>query len=292
MVTRNREGRRSKQPGSWKGNRRRSPIRRSPLFCSPLCGTVLLLISFLISVSIWWRLSSNDSRGLTKLTRCRGPLPRGAVFYSQAVDPIDVYLYNTFFKDKCNGTFAEIGANDGKTHSNTKFFEESRGWTGLCVEPNPSAFAKLQKERPGCINVHGGIATSSGAMDFMLNDGYTEQLSGWVQTMDPAMMERIAREMQEYGGTKSIISVDAYRLDDLLSRYGIRHLDFLSIDVEGAELEAVKSIDFSAVDIDVIVTEENVETPRLNALVQMYLEQNGYYRNRTVGGWNGLYLKQ
>ena len=152
----------------------------------------------------------------------------------------------TRFKGMCNGTFAEIGANDGKTHSNTKFFEESLGWTGLCVEPNPLAFKKLRQERPDCINVEGGISTESGTMEFLQLEGYTAQLSGWVESIDPVMAQRIDREQAEHGGTRKIIRVPSYRLDSLFIKHKFRHIDFLSIDVEGAELEAVKSIDFDA----------------------------------------------
>jgi hypothetical protein len=48
--------------------------------------------------------------------------------------PLDLKL-DALFGQKTGGVFIELGANDGLTQSNTAFFEFSRGWTGLLVEP-------------------------------------------------------------------------------------------------------------------------------------------------------------
>jgi hypothetical protein len=42
-----------------------------------------------------------------------------------------------------NGVFVDIGANDGVSISNSLYFEERLGWTGLAVEPLPGAYARL-----------------------------------------------------------------------------------------------------------------------------------------------------
>ena len=39
-----------------------------------------------------------------------------------------------------NGYYVELGANDGRTQSNTLHFERHKGWRGLLVEPSPTAF--------------------------------------------------------------------------------------------------------------------------------------------------------
>ena len=48
-------------------------------------------------------------------------------------------------------TFVELGANDGVTFSNSYLLERCHGWRGVCIEPTPSAFAKLlQSGRDRC----------------------------------------------------------------------------------------------------------------------------------------------
>ena len=46
-----------------------------------------------------------------------------------------------------DGFFVELGAHDGETQSNTKFFELFKNWKGILIEPNPMCFEKLLKNR-------------------------------------------------------------------------------------------------------------------------------------------------
>ena len=62
-------------------------------------------------------------------------------FYSQVGQ--DRFLLENFFRGRRGGVFLDIGAYDGETLSNTLFFEKTMGWTGLCVEPLPSAASRL-----------------------------------------------------------------------------------------------------------------------------------------------------
>ena len=78
-------------------------------------------------------------------------------YYSQFQQ--DEWLYNKFYKNKIDGVFLEIGADDGIDKSNTKFFEDL-GWTGLCIEPSPDRFSKLISNRK-CICENISVYSSS-----------------------------------------------------------------------------------------------------------------------------------
>ena len=54
-------------------------------------------------------------------------------YYSQIQQ--DFLLDTVVFHGLRNGTFVDVGANDGVSLSNTLTFERDRGWTGLCIEP-------------------------------------------------------------------------------------------------------------------------------------------------------------
>ena len=58
-----------------------------------------------------------------------------------------------------HGTFIEIGAFDGLKFSNSKFYEDSLGWTGLLIEPHPDTFAKLQLNRPKTFTIQGAVCS-------------------------------------------------------------------------------------------------------------------------------------
>ena len=54
------------------------------------------------------------------------------IFFSQYKQ--DEYVYNNYFKDKKDGFFLEIGADDGIRFSNCAFFEKTLGWNGIAIE--------------------------------------------------------------------------------------------------------------------------------------------------------------
>jgi len=71
-------------------------------------------------------------------------------YYSQYQQ--DKYLNEIVFKNKEKGFFLDIGAHDGASLNNTYFFEKYRKWNGICIEPIPEVFAKLDENR-NCIKI-------------------------------------------------------------------------------------------------------------------------------------------
>lgn len=174
-------------------------------------------------------------------------------YYSQLGQ--DRFLNEIVFKNKKNGTFVDIGAHDGKTISNSLFFEEL-GWEGICIEPLPHIFEQLQKNRK-CICENYAISDTESKADFLLIHGYAEMLSGLLSEYNQMHLGRVDGEIHHYGGSKQVISVNTLRLQTLLDRYNINCVDFLSIDTEGSELKILNSIDYSKTRIDYIVVENN-----------------------------------
>jgi hypothetical protein len=62
---------------------------------------------------------------------------------------IDKKLNDLINKD--NGIYIELGANNGITQSNTAFFEFSRNWTGVLIEPSLNAYNECIRNRPNSI---------------------------------------------------------------------------------------------------------------------------------------------
>lgn len=207
-----------------------------------------------------------------------------ATYYSQFGQ--DNYLNEQIFHNKKNGVFVDIGAYDGRTLSNTLFFEKELGWTGICVEPNPIPYEKLVKER-SCICVNGCVTDTPGEMPFMKLSNYPEMLSGLVSKYDPRHLDRIKSESTIDGATTEIIQVKCYVLNDLLKQNKIDHIDYLSIDTEGGELDILKSIDFNQVDIDIIDVENNYQYPEFRKFMESKnfvlincLREDEIYRNK------------
>ncbi len=197
----------------------------------------------------------------------------------------DKYLYENLFKNKKNGIFIEIGAHNGIAYSNTKFFEEL-GWKGICIEPIPEVFEELKKNRKA-ICVKGCIADKKGKANFLSVKG-PEMLSGLVDKYHPAHMNRVNTEISDPSnkGSKQIIEVDCYLLNDILEENKMFHVDYLSIDTEGNELDILKSIDFKKFDIDVIEVENNFN----DDIAKNYLVSKGYSFVKKVG-WDDIFRK-
>ena len=174
----------------------------------------------------------------------------------------DRFIDAQVFRGMRDGTFVEIGADDGVSGSNTLFFEAERGWNGVCIEPRREAFEKLRSNR-SCACENACISDSSGDREFLEVAGDARQLSGLVESYDPRHLERIRRE----ASSARTISTRCMTLAEALSKHGIGDVDYLSVDTEGSELEILESIDFSRTKIRCISVENNYHDPRIKKLL-------------------------
>jgi FkbM family methyltransferase len=188
------------------------------------------------------------------------------------------YLY--LYKNKTidNGFFIDIGANDGITISNTYVFEQL-GWNGICVEPLPDIFLKLKKSRNcNCYNV--AIAEHSQSNQTYINAtsanndvAGTSMLSG----LESTMTDKHKQLIKESGGNIEYITVQTMMFDDLMSNYPeIKYIDLLSIDVEGGELNVLKSINFNKFSFGLIIVENNEEVKGNGEILKNFMSNNGY----------------
>ena len=177
------------------------------------------------------------------------------MFYSQYKQ--DEYLENNVFKGYKNGIFMDIGAHDGITLNNTLYFEKNNNWTGVNVEPIKSVYDKLVLNRPNSINLNYAVCNNNGTADFLCSIGYTEMLSGLMNSYDPRHYMRLHKENQSNNSKTEIIKVNTKKIETICYEYNIKHINYLSIDVEGAEFDVIKSINFDNIFIDVIAFENN-----------------------------------
>lgn len=183
----------------------------------------------------------------------------------------DKFVNEIFFKNKTHGVFIDIGAHDGKTGSNTYFFEKELQWNGICFEPLPHLFEKLQQERMSvCIN--SCVSAVQGEVAFLHVDSIDEMLSGMICTYDPRQLNIVLNDISHYGGACKTLMLPSVTLSSVLDEHQIFHIDFLSIDTEGSELSILKTIDFKKYTIDVITIENNYGNPE----IKEHLERNGY----------------
>jgi FkbM family methyltransferase len=183
-------------------------------------------------------------------------------YYSQWKQ--DKYIYNTFFKNKTEpGVFLEIGADDGVRFSNCKYFEETHNWTGIAVEAREEAYNKLITNRT-CNCIRAVLSDVIEDTKFMDIKGYGLGLSGLVNKYDPRHLNRIDQEIKNTNNKGvSVIDVKTEKLNDILDKYNMTNIDFLSIDTEGSEIAILQTLDFDKYNIDVITIEDNYKDEEL-----------------------------
>lgn len=175
-------------------------------------------------------------------------------YYSQYEQ--DRVISQTFFPTKKDGVFVEIGADDGIDKSNSKFFED-QGWIGLCIEPRPSAFEKLIKNRR-CICENAGVYNEEKVLDFLAIEGYGKGLSGILECHTGGHKKSIQQELrrpQAKDSKQQIIKVQCYTLQNLLNKHKISHVDYCSIDTEGSEIQILQSVNWDTTTISVLTIE-------------------------------------
>jgi FkbM family methyltransferase len=191
-------------------------------------------------------------------------------FYSQYGQ--DKWLYEHYFKNKKNGTFLEIGADDGIDKSNTYFFEQKLGWTGLCIEPSPSRF-KLLKENRQCLCENIALSNKVGTEEFLDIQGWGKGLSGLMRNYSDQHSHRIENELTHVENQGShVITVKTELLNNILEKHQLRHIDFCTIDTEGSEFDILEQFDFNTYVIDILLVENNYNQSNVKDL----LFANGY----------------
>lgn len=204
-------------------------------------------------------------------------------FYSQAGQ--DFFVYNNYFRGKRGGTFVEIGAYDGEKFSNCVALEDSMDWTGVCVEPLPRQFEAMKKRRKAtCLNI--ALADFEGEADFLdVDTQHVEKmLSGLVQNYDARQKEVFVQEKHK----QSIIKVKVRPVQDVLNENGISHIDYCSLDVEGAEMMILKAWDFAKHPVDVFSIENNYD----DATIREFMEANGFEFVTKFHGYDDLYARK
>lgn len=170
--------------------------------------------------------------------------------YSQNNEEQIILNYFGNFK----GTFIDIGANDGITISNTWALAQS-GWTGVLVEPAPSAFERLIKnyERmKGFYLYPFAIGNNNGT--FTLHESGELLKKGDVALVSSLDDNEIQRWRPANIQFKDV-QVKVFRWKTFLNRLKIKKFDFISLDAEGLDLDILRQIDLT--DTKALVVEWN-----------------------------------
>jgi len=153
-------------------------------------------------------------------------------------------LLSAFFGgDK--GFFVEVGANDPRVSSQTWQLEQA-GWTGILIEPQPDLADRLRSTRSAKVFAVACSSPENAGSSLPLH------LAGPMSALD--------RERMSHGAVpQAVIQVPVRTLDAILTETGAQSpLDFVSIDVEGHEIEVLKGFDLARWRPRLVLLEDHV----------------------------------
>jgi len=154
----------------------------------------------------------------------------------------DCFVFNEIFKGRKNGYFVDVGGSH-PTKMNNTYLLEINGWEGIAFEPQEHLRSLWPtKRRARCL--HHVIGATNSTVVFFEGERGENGLSG---------VDGYNKCSQGY----KKIEMEQRSLESIFDEYGIKKVDYLSIDVEGYEMNVLRGIDFSRVEIRLIGVEND-----------------------------------
>ncbi len=189
------------------------------------------------------------------------------VYFSQTGE--DTVL-KFLLRDRKEGFYVDIGCNTPLYFSNT-FLLYLTGWNGICVDANERLCNQFRKTRPFDTVVHAAVSDVEKEVTFHISDKVPA-----VSTIDQQQLD----EWKKHWEFNREVKMTTQRIETILDKYlpAGTSIDLLSIDVEGHDLNALRSVNLTKYRPRFIVIEihEFKLVQKSTDPIVMYLQENGY----------------
>jgi FkbM family methyltransferase len=158
---------------------------------------------------------------------------------------LEDYHLSLAFAGQKTGFYIDVGGGH-PVADNVSFWFYERGWRGIVVEPQPDLAALHPRVRPRDTVVQSLIGREAGEIDFHIVD----RLHGF-----STMLAQHAQRAKRFGVGYRTVRMPVMTLAQLCARYQVEAIDFLKIDVEGAEADVLAGGDWRRYRPKVVVVE-------------------------------------
>lgn len=177
----------------------------------------------------------------------------------------DKFVY-FIYENEQNLTFLEAGASNGIDNSTTYFLEKNLNWNGICIEPS-ICFETCKSNRKNVENVLLG-STNEEKLFCIFNDFNNELSCKAEELLELYKTDTWQRKFILNNSPVLLKIVEQKTMTQILEKYNINSLDFLSLDIERSELDALHGLDFDKFNINLITCE--------NSFVVDFLKNKNY----------------
>lgn len=203
--------------------------------------------------------------------------------HNKWTDDEAVAVIEHYFWGMSDGICIELGALDGQSQSQSRPLSLDLEWQRIIIEGDPKYRELMAKNSEDAFAVNSAIcaepqvvhyADSGGIMEFMV-DNYLERFY-------PAAL---AIQRDQWDSLPFATKVSCMPLLAILHHIKVKHVNWFLLDVEGAELTILRSIDFSKIIFDVVAveTERRFRAPENYDQVVALMDTNGYRRSWDQG---------
>ena len=155
---------------------------------------------------------------------------RGKPLYSQHNEEL---ITRDFFQDRRDGVFLDVGCFTPVIYSNTYYLEKHLGWSGIAVDALPEYAERWKRRRPRSMFFNYLVTDHDDAVEPF----YRSELPG-ISSIEKPFKGPAGGDL-----TFEEIQVPTITLTRLLEENGVSKIDFLTMDIEGAELLALAGFD-------------------------------------------------
>jgi FkbM family methyltransferase len=152
----------------------------------------------------------------------------------------DKFIINKF-ENNYKGKYLDLGCFHPTRHSNTNLLYKN-GWSGINIDLNPFTIELFNFMRPNDININVGISNDTNEKNlYFINEFNTQN------TLDQSQLSFL---INQHNVNKNEIikkKIKTQKLDKILKENYFTKIDFFNIDIEGHELEVIKTIDFNQI---------------------------------------------
>lgn len=191
---------------------------------------------------------------------------------------IDKYIIDTYFPDH-KGIMVEVGAGPPEFYSMSKLFRDN-GWRCVCIEPNPKFVEQHRK-------LGNEIYEYACSYEEKVSDFKVVKTGNWSEENEGISSSSLKLKRNISLSTYENIVVHVKKLNSILKEAGVKKIDFLSIDVEGWEIEVMLGFDVFEYEPKVILL-ENYEGSHFYI---KYMNSIGYELASTTG-YNYIFEKR